>query len=189
MRYHVRVGLPSRRALVLCLALGVGGCDQAPTWTGPSRFPLGQVRTPTPAPGPADGPSTGPVDAAPTGPPISVLAIKGVTFDGTVDNAAISIRLAETDGRSDALVTSVTVDLADGAAWSRPLQCGYCSGTRVAAGGEVTIAPLLDPYGDYMWSFTVPRNYAGRLAVTVGYQDEAGRKGGVSELVPVPWSK
>jgi hypothetical protein len=100
-----------------------------------------------------------------------------------------ALGLVETSGRADALVTSVAFNLAGGAPWPGPTECGYCSRTIVKAGGEVTILPTTDGYGDYVWSFSVPHDYKDGLVVVVTYFDEEGRRGSVTELVALPWVK
>jgi hypothetical protein len=173
---HPRFDPLWHRALVLCVGLAAAGCNGPSTPTWPTRLQL----APAPAPGPVQEP--------PPGPPISVLAIRAVTIYGNANSLTPAIRLVETGGLGDALVTSVTFNLADGIRWSNGILCSNCS-PRVKAGGEVSILTEVDQYGDYPWSFSVPSDYTGRLEVVVSYQDEEGRRGSVRELVPLPWVK
>jgi hypothetical protein len=164
MRYHPRIKPLWQRTLVLCIGLAVGACGRASAPTRPSL------------PGP------------PPGPAVSVLGIREVTIYGSAKSWAPSISLVETGGRSDAFVTSVTFNLADGIPWPKPVECGaYCS-ARVKAGGDGSILPVVNEDGEYVWSLSVPEDYTGRLWVMVSYQDEEGRKGSVNELVMLPWA-
>lgn len=179
MRYHLRVEPLWACALALCVGLAAGGCDGPAAPTRPSVPAFASATAPAPAPGP--------VQDFPAGSPISVLAIKEITLAGDANAIAPTIRLVETSGRGDAFVTAITFNLADGLPWPNAVYCASCSGIRVEAGAESSILPPVDTYGDYAWSFSVPDEYTGRLAVMVSYQDGDGRRGTSSALVVLPW--
>jgi hypothetical protein len=129
---------------------------------------------------------TVPTGNVPPGPPVAVLAVEGFTLTlvSNYGNQLVpSFQLAETSGRSAAVVISVEFNLADGAPWGQPTV--WYVGRRVAAAGAAAIEPDVI-YGDSVFTFDVPAGYAGRVSALVVFADEQGRRGTVTALAAVP---
>jgi hypothetical protein len=163
----------SRYALALWVALLPAACDSPATPTVQTAAPA------TPA-------VTVPTGNVPPGPPVAVLAVEGFTLTlvSNYGNQLVpSFQLAETSGRSAAVVISVEFNLADGAPWGQPIV--WYVGRRVAAAGAAAIEPDVI-YGDSVFTVDVPAGYAGRVSALVVFADEQGRRGTLTAVAAVP---
>lgn len=121
---------------------------------------------------------------APPGPPAAVLSVESFTLVTDYSGAlAARLKLAETGGRSSAVVISLGFNLADGAPWSEPV--AWRGGWLVPAGGTVSIEPRV-LYGDYEFTFQVPLGYRGRISALVSFADAEGRRGTVTAVTALP---
>lgn len=161
-----------RIALVASMGVVPAACDSPTT---PTRQ-LTNTAPPVSVVPPADAPSAAPV---------AVLSIESFTLVKDYSGAlAARLRLAETGGRSGALVTSLGFNLADGAPWSEPAVWSG-GGCWVPAGGTCSIEPRVI-YGDYEFTFEIPQGYRGRVSVLVSFADAEGRRGTVTAVAAVP---
>lgn len=158
----------SKHALFLCAVFAAAACNSpaAPT-------PQKASTAPTAAP------------ETPSGPPAATLAVeRAKLFRVSATALAPSVHVAETSGQSDARVTDLAFNLADGGSWTHARV--WAGNWTVHAGGVAYISDL-GIYGDPDgWTFEVPAGYTGRVSVVVSYLDSQGRKGTVSAMATVP---
>ncbi|MGE5198969.1 MAG: hypothetical protein ACM3H9_04965 [Rhodospirillaceae bacterium] len=161
--------------LLLCAAFVATSCESP---ASPTPVTTTAAREPVTAAAP------GPAPAVPPGPPAAVLTI--VAFTLTRDYAgdlAPKLDLAETGGSSGALVHRLEFNLADTEFVPRPVVWGKV--LAVPAGGTARVVPDL-VYGDYEFTYGVPRGYLGRVSVAVSFVDDQGRPGTVTAVAAVP---
>lgn len=160
---------------LLCTTIAATSCDGP---ASPTR------RVPAPPLQPVTVVEPGVVPTVPPGAPAAVLAVEEFVLDGVRAELVPRLRLAETGGRSDAVVASIEFNLADGAPWPRPVT--WFAGGRVGAGTSVVITPGRGPYGDPDFNFSVDAPYGGRVSAVIVFTDDQGRRGTVSTVAAVP---
>lgn len=163
-------------ALMASIGVVPAACD------GPAS-PTRRVPPPAPEPVTVVAPVSVPAPV-PAGPPAAVLSVEEFTFDGVRAELVPRLRLAETGGRSNAVVATIAFNLADGAPWPRPMTWG--AAWRVSAGTSAVITPGRGPYGDPDWNFSVNGAYGGRVSAVIIYFDDQGRRGTVSAIADLP---
>ena len=163
-------------ALVASIGVVLAACD------GPAS-PTRRIPAPVPGPVTVVEPVSVPVPVPP-GPPAAVLSVEEFAFDGVRAELVPRLRLAESGGRSDAVVALIAFNLADGTPWPSPMT--WAPARRVSAGASAVITPGKGPYGDPDWNFSVDANYGGKVSAVIVFTDDQGRRGTASAVAAPP---